>query len=91
MNQLSACRKRGQEMETKIEDYILKATNKCKNNFSCLDGKKNCMCKIIHSNNYHTVQIDGKPVNACNYILSMGSKMYCLCPVRNELYNRYKI
>ena len=78
-------------METKVEDYILQATNKCKNNFSCLDGMEECMCKIIHSNNNHTVQIDGKPVSACNYILSMGAKMYCLCPVRNELYNRYKI
>jgi hypothetical protein len=91
MNSLCACGKRGKEMETKVEDYILQATNKCKNDFSCLDGNKDCMCKIVHSNNNHTVQIDGKPVGACNYILSMGSKMYCLCPVRNELYNRYKI
>ena len=78
-------------METHIEDYILQATNKCKNNYSCLDGKKDCICKIIHSNNNHTVQIEGKPVSACNYVLSMGDKMYCLCPVRNELYNRHKI
>jgi hypothetical protein len=78
-------------METQIEDYILQATNKCKNNFSCLDGKKDCICKIIHSNNNHTVQIEGKPVSACNYVLNMGDKMYCLCPVRNELHNRHKI
>ena len=78
-------------METQIEDYIVQATSKCKKNFSCLDGQKDCICKIIHSNNNHTVQIEGKPVSACNYVLSMGDKMYCLCPVRNELYNRHKI
>ena len=78
-------------METQIEDYILQATNKCKNNYSCLDGNKDCICKILHSNNNHTVQIESKPVSACNYVLSMGAKMYCLCPVRNELYNRHKI
>ena len=65
MNSLGTCRKRGQEMKTNVEDYILQATNKCKNNFSCLDGNKDCMCKIVHSNNNHTVQIDGKPVSAC--------------------------
>ena len=91
MNSLSTCGKKGSEMETQLEDYILQATNKCKKNFSCLDGGKDCICKIVHSNNNHTVQIEGKPVSACNYILSMGSKMYCLCPVRNELYNRHKI
>ena len=78
-------------MKTKVDDYILQATNKCKNNFSCLEGNKECMCTIVHSNNNHTVQIDGKPVSSCNYILSMGSKMYCLCPVRNELHNRYNL
>ena len=78
-------------MKLKVEEYILQATNKCKNNFSCLDGNKECVCKIIHSNNNHTVQIEDKPVSACNYILSIGPKMYCLCPVRNDLYNRHKI
>ena len=78
-------------METRVEDYILQATSKCKKNFSCLDGQKDCICKIIHSNNNHTVQIEGKPVSDCNYVLSMGAKMYCLCPVRNELHNRHKI
>jgi len=91
MNSLNTFRQRESEMETHIEDYILQATNKCKKNFSCLNGQKDCMCKIIHSNNNHTVQIEGKPVSTCNYVLSMGAKMYCLCPIRNELYNRHKI
>ena len=78
-------------MKTVIESYTLQATVKCKTNFSCLDGKKDCICKIVHSNGHHTVQIEGKPVSVCNYILNIGSKMYCLCPVRNELYNRHKI
>ena len=91
MKLLSTCGKRELEMETRIEDYILQATNKCKKNFSCLNGQKDCICQIVHYNGHHTVQIEGKPVSACNYILSIGPKMYCLCPVRNELYNRHKI
>jgi hypothetical protein len=37
------------------------------------------------------VQIDGSSANSCKYCFHMEPKIYCLCPVRNELYNRYGI
>ena len=91
MNTLSTYIEGKAKMDTHIEEYILQATIKCKNGFSCLDGKKDCICKIVPFDGHHTVQIEGRPVKTCNYILNIGSKLYCLCPVRNELYNRHKI
>jgi hypothetical protein len=37
------------------------------------------------------VQIDPASANSCKYCFHMEPKTYCLCPVRNELYNRYGI
>jgi hypothetical protein len=56
-----------------------------------LNGDKDCLCEVDHVNSNRTVQIKNKPANACKYILKMGSSLYCLCPVRNEIYNRFKI
>ena len=78
-------------MAIEIDEYILRATTKCKNNLSCLNGKEGCLCKINHNNGSHTIQIKGMPLTSCNYYLHIYSACYCLCPVRNELWNRYGI
>ena len=78
-------------MDIKVDEHIVAATSKCNKNFACLNGGKSCMCEVDHVNANRTVQIKTRPANACKYILKMGSSVYCLCPVRNEIYNRYKI
>jgi hypothetical protein len=78
-------------MGIEIDEHIREATYKCNKDFACLQDKKTCLCEVDHVNGNRTVQIQTKPVNSCQYILKMGSSVYCLCPVRNEIYNRYKI
>jgi len=78
-------------MKFTIEEHIKKAATKCRKDFSCLTGNKECLCPVRAINGNHTVQIDGSSANSCKYCFHMEPKIYCLCPVRNELYNRYGI
>ena len=76
-------------MKFEIDKGILKATDKCRKNFSCLDGDKGCMCEIEdHFNNtIHFI----KPLDTgiCDYRMSFGYSYICNCPTRKEIYKRY--
>jgi len=78
-------------MDITISEYIKMATTRCKKDFSCLNGSKDCLCEIDASNGSHTVSIKTKGSTCCNYLLRLGSRTYCLCPTRNEIYNCYKV
>jgi len=78
-------------MVIEVDRHFVDATSKCGKGFACLNGDKSCLCEVDPVNANHTVQIKNKPANACKYILKMGASTYCLCPVRNEIYNRYKL
>ena len=78
-------------MDIKVDEHIVAASGKCKKDFGCLNGNKACLCEVDHSNANRTVQIKTTPTHACPYTMKMGSSVYCLCPVRNEIFNRYKI
>jgi hypothetical protein len=77
-------------MDLKINEYIKEATTRCEKGFSCLNGQKDCLCEIEGSNGSHTVSIKTKGNNSCKYLLPLGSSTYCLCPTRNEIYNKYQ-
>jgi len=79
------------EMNIIVEEHIRNATTKCNKGYSCLEGNTECLCPVRTINNNHTVQIDPSSANSCKYCFHMNPKTYCLCPVRNELYNRYGI
>jgi hypothetical protein len=78
-------------MGSTVSDLIVKATTKCKKGFSCLSEKTGCMCKAISSSPDHTVVIKPSSSDPCTYHRTLGNAHYCLCPVRNDIYNRYKI
>ena len=78
-------------MDIKVNDLILKATNKCEKGFSCLSGDKECLCKVLTSNKSSCVKIEQRPVDSCKYLFHFNASTYCLCPTRNEIYNCYKI
>jgi hypothetical protein len=78
-------------MAINVSDIILKATTKCKKGFSCLSGKTDCMCKVTSFNPDHPVVIKPSSADPCEYNLSFAQSNYCLCPVRNDIYKRYKI
>jgi len=75
-----------------IDEHIKQAAaRKCSKGFSCLEGNTECLCPVRTINGNHTVQIDPSTANSCKNCFHMNPKTYCLCPIRNELYNRYGI
>jgi len=75
----------------KINDDFIKNANKCKKDHSCLSGDATSLCKIefcIEDKVHFIKCIDENP---CNYRIPFGYSYVCTCPVRKELYNRYKV
>jgi hypothetical protein len=78
-------------MAVKVSDVIVKATTRCKKGFACLSGKVECMCGVESTSEDHTVVIKPKYTTPCQYRNSREGMHLCLCPVRNDIYRRYKI
>ncbi len=77
-------------MKTKVDDNILRETTKCRKNFSCLNGEKPiCTVEFCIENTVHFVKCASN--DSCVYRVPFGYSYVCICPVRKELYNRYKI
>ncbi len=77
-------------VDIKIDNDIVQKTTKCRENFSCLSGKTP-LCKVeccIENKVLFIKCISNEP---CDYRVSFGHSYVCVCPVRIELYNRYKI
>ena len=78
-------------MQLYVSKEVIQATTGCKKKFSCLGDKNKDLCTIGTS-------MDGKvhfivcldEIN-CSYQRSYGEEFICDCPIRKEIYNKYKI
>ncbi len=77
-------------MNIKVDDNIIQKTTKCRKNFSCLSGENPfCTVESCIEKEIHFIKcFSNEP---CNYRVHFGYSYVCICPVRKELYNRYKI
>ena len=75
----------------KINEDILQRTTSCNHDFKCLFGDKQRLCEVIGSIGSDMKDIKPNPEIECKYHLSFDTNNLCLCPTRNELYNRYRI
>jgi hypothetical protein len=74
-----------------INETIVKETNDCKKNFSCLKTKEHDFCRVRRciSNSVHFIEcIDS---NNCNYKIAFGDCQICTCPIRKEIFNKYNL
>jgi hypothetical protein len=76
-------------MELKVKVDTLNETIKCKRNFSCLTGSKECLCEVEDSFNDKVIFIRPENNNLCDYKMSFGYSYICTCPTRKEIYNIY--
>ena len=77
-------------MNIKVDDNIKQETTKCKKNFSCLSGETPiCSVELSIENKILFIKCVSK--EPCSYRVPFGYSDVCICPVRKELYNRYKI
>ncbi len=81
-------------MKCEIREEVKQATLACEKDFLCLSDNGTPLCKpscnVIYSvGKVHFVECDGN----CSYKLQFSKdyKYICTCPMRNEIYNLYKI
>ncbi|VVB86680.1 Uncharacterised protein [uncultured archaeon] len=77
-------------MVIKVSEDALKKT-KCKKDFSCLSGERTDLCMVEYCVNGEIHFLRCMYNSRCGYQIPFGYSSVCTCPVRKELYNRYKI
>jgi hypothetical protein len=78
-------------MEIEIDKNTLKQTLHCESDFKCLKNDLTCLCKVENCFNGEIHYIKCADNFYCNYKMLFGSSTVCTCPVRREIYNKYKI
>jgi len=77
-------------MKYEVSQAIIQQTIQCDKDFACLKPGNHPGCSIKECIN-DQVHFVAKHSRYCPYGLSFGNEVICSCPVRKELYNRYKI
>ncbi len=78
-------------MEYKIDTEILRETVKCRKNFSCLSGVKDCLCEV-EDNIYNKILfIKPRSNKLCDYRNAFGYSYVCNCPTRKEIFRLYSV
>ena len=79
-----------QKNDLKVDDDVIKNTNRCKKDHSCLSDLTDlCKVEMCIADKIHFIKCMNE--RACNYRITFGYSFVCTCPVRKELYNKYKI
>jgi hypothetical protein len=79
-------------MEIQIDLRIAAQARRCKKQLVCLTGDLKNLCKIrdIAPNVLHLVEDADE--QKCGYQVQFGhNALVCLCPVRREIYKRYRM
>ena len=77
-------------MKFKLNDEIIGRADKCRENLSCLNGDKSCLCEVEHMIDETLLSIKPPTNKPCAYRILYGySSHYCFCPIRKEIYKHY--
>jgi hypothetical protein len=78
-------------MVFEIDNDIKGLATLCKSNLACLESDCHTICIVKDCINGKVHFIECKDQNFCTYKKSFGHNHICTCPVRKEIYNKYKI
>ena len=78
-------------MELFVNDEIKCRTVACVNEFNCLQGEMECLCKVTSMVNNNIMHVICLHENTCKYKHHVEDRTICTCPVRLEVYKKYNI
>ena len=78
-------------MELFVNNEIKQSAELCQDKYGCLTGQKKTICKVISTVNNNEMYVICQNNNACKYRHQVNERILCTCPVRLEIYNKYKI
>lgn len=78
-------------MIREVDKRVFNKTLQCKKNFNCVKTSNHECCKVEHcvNNQVHFVKCPDAVI--CNYKMNFGGSSFCSCPVRKEIYNKYRV
>ncbi len=74
-----------------IDKEVLALASGCPTNLSCITKSTEHLCKVEECLNNKIYFLNCSDNNTCNYKVSFGTSHTCACPVRKEIYNKYKV
>lgn len=77
-------------MNKEIAPEIIEDTKHCRWDFQCLNehGKLFCSVEEVVAGDVLFIKCKGSII--CDYLMPHGDRNICLCPIRKELYRKYK-
>lgn len=78
-------------MKFDIHPETVRKADKCVHDKCCLSGSCHTNCNITRSVNDSVFFVDGPESLYCPYQMSFGNSFICTCPVRQEIYKKYKV
>jgi len=78
-------------MKPEISDESRQAATRCAKGFACLTGDRKDLCAVETCIGEKVHFVKCLQVGNCAYQHPFGSGHFCTCPVRKELFNKYKI
>jgi hypothetical protein len=82
-------KKHDEQTEFTVSEETIAATQRCKKDFSCLNGKREDLCPVESCINGEVHFIKCLNKEACPYQGTFGDGAVCYCPTRKELFNKY--
>jgi hypothetical protein len=78
-------------VKIELSDEIIRKAGKCEKNFRCLSGESEKLCRVLCfiKDDIYFVKCMEDP--DCVYLESFEKTKICNCPVRKEIYKRYKV
>lgn len=78
-------------MELQVSLEARRATKMCPSGFSCLAGDRKNLCVVESCVNGEVIFVRCLHDGNCSYRHPFGNGNFCVCPVRKEIFDRYKI
>ncbi|OGX11114.1 MAG: hypothetical protein A2351_07995 [Omnitrophica bacterium RIFOXYB12_FULL_50_7] len=74
----------------KISPAIIDSASECLNHLSCLSGS-GTMCKIKKQADNRVMFVRKHGHQNCPFAIPLGADCICTCPVRVEIYRKYRV
>lgn len=80
-----------EQIDITVSDTAKSMASRCRKKLSCLEGKKRKICEAQKCMLESALYIIFDKKESCNYHYSVGGHSFCGCPVRKEIFKKYKI
>lgn len=74
-----------------ISKDLMDAAKNCCKEFSCLTKNQSTLCKVVFCVNCKLHSVLCESEEFCSFRYTAEERTYCTCPIRKEIYSKYKV